>query len=190
MWRKKKRKNTFHWHDPTPLCIILDRLVKEAQLVSSAQANSGKQPTKRIEPKELKQSVTNKIIHGWTPLQPQSSILQSSSSLFQGLEMFLYPHRTCRYIYPSSLLSANTFTFLVPLSNKRGGMSRDLLTLLKQTAMKSLYWGAHPDPRLSSLVHPRSCTRPAAPQCRLTVLRFEFSPFHSQFLPLFQSSLN
>lgn len=55
--------------------------------------------------------------------------------------MFLYPQspRTCHFIYPSSLLSANTFTFLVLLSNKRGGMSGDLLPLLKQTAMKSLH---------------------------------------------------
>lgn len=46
----------------------------------------------------------------------------------------------CRhYIYPCSLLSANTFTFLVLLSNKRGGMSGGLLPLLKQTSMNSPY---------------------------------------------------
>lgn len=159
MWGRKERKGTFHWHDPTPLCVILaERRVKEAQLVSPYQANSGKQPIEKYETKRAEAEYDEQIYAWVNSTAPQPSILQSSSSLSQGLEMFLYPpsHRTCRCIYPSSLLSANTFTFLVLLCNKRGGMSRDLLTLLKQTAMKSLYWGAHPNPQVSSPVHPRS----------------------------------
>lgn len=82
----------------------------------------------------------DKQIYAWVnSTAPQPSILQSSSSLSQSCTLRLTAPVLTPYIYPSSLLSANTFTFLVLLSNKRGGMSGDPLTLLKQTAMKSLY---------------------------------------------------
>lgn len=62
----------------------------------------------------------DKQIYAWVnSIAPEPSILH----LCQCLEMFLYPPSpcACHYIYPCSLLSANTFTFLVLLSNKRGG---------------------------------------------------------------------
>lgn len=62
----------------------------------------------------------------------------------------------CHYIYPCSLLSANTFTFLVLLSNKIGGVSGGLLPLLKQTSMNSSRWGVTPPPPSS----PHQSTHP------------------------------
>lgn len=88
-----------------------------------------------------------KQIYAWVnSTSPQPSILYSSSSHSQCPEMFLYPPSpwTCHYIYPCSLLSANTFTFLVLPSNKRGGMSWDLLPLRKQTSMSSSHSGVTP----------------------------------------------
>lgn len=134
--------------------------------------------------------MTNRFMHGWTQLQP--SILFPSSSQSQCLEMFLSPPapHTCHYIYPCALLSANTFTFLVLLSNKRGGMRGDLLTLLKQTSWTHSAEDTG-DPAFS--FHSSQSTQPhlaAAPQCMSTVLRFESPPPRLHLLPSFTGSLN
>lgn len=110
---------------------------------------------------------------------PEPSILR----LRQRMEMFLYPPspRACRYIFPCSLLSANTFTFLVLLSNKRGGSSGGLLTLLKQTSMNSHRQGVTLLP--AQPVHPPTHTAWPPPHsvgqqcCGLN------SQLRSQFLP-------
>lgn len=60
-----------------------------------------------------------KQIYAWVnSTAPKPSILYRC----QCLEMFPHPQSppACHYIYPCSLLSANTFTFLVLLSHKIG----------------------------------------------------------------------
>lgn len=99
--------------------------------------------------------MTNRFMHGWTP--PRQS--HQFCIFVSAWRCFFYPPspRACHYIYPCSLLSANTFTFLVLLSNKRGGMSGGLLPLLKQTSMNSPHWEVTPPPNspISPSTHPQ-----------------------------------
>lgn len=69
---------------------------------------------------------------------------------------------------PAPLLSANTFTFLVLLSNKRGGMRGDLLTLLKQTSWTPSAEEPPPPslpPAVNSANHARRLLHSARQQC-------------------------
>ena len=87
--------------------------------------------------------MTNRFMHGWTPpcQSHQFCILLGAWRCFSTLRP-----PACHYIYPCSLLSANTFTLLVLLSNKRGGMSWGPLPFLKQTSMNSPHWVVTPPP--------------------------------------------
>lgn len=78
--------------------------------------------------------MTNRFMHGWTRPHHshQFSFLHQVSPT--AWRCFCLLQLCIPVIYPCVLLSANTFTFLVLLSNKRGGMRGDLLTLLKQTS--------------------------------------------------------
>ncbi|MEQ2221879.1 hypothetical protein ILYODFUR_020187 [Ilyodon furcidens] len=83
------------------------------------------------------------------------------------------------------MLSANTFTFLVLLSHKKGGMSGGLSPVTKTNISESLQsLMSHPalpgsPPPTCPPAHTSFAT---APQCRSTVLRLESHQMHSQFL--------
>lgn len=86
--------------------------------------------------------MTNRFMHGWTPLR-QSHLLSIPVSAWR---CFLCLPLTVAVVacIPVPLLSADTLTFLVLPSNKRRGMSGGLLPFLKQTPMNSSQWEIPP----------------------------------------------
>lgn len=113
--------------------------------------------------------MTNRFMHGWTRPHHshQFSFLHQVSPT--AWRCFCLLQLCIPVIYPCTLLSANTFTFLVLLSNKRGGMRRDLLTLLKQTSWTPSAEEPPPpslSPAVNSANRARMLLHSARQQCR------------------------